>query len=418
MGKTFVGIGLGAIQSGLFLLEAQASGNFDRLVVAEVVPGLVAGIRASGGTCWINVAQRRGIRHEKVAELEIYNPLDPDDAAQLVSAVAEASEIATALPSVDFYGRGELSPAQLLARGIARKLDDRKLPRAIIYAAENHNQAARQLRDHVLANLDAGRANLDESVQFVDTVIGKMSGVVPHSQHSHQDHLAPLYAGSSHAVLVEEFNRIYIQQVALNDFRRGITVFVERPNLLPYEEAKLYGHNAAHALLGFLANRQGLEFAHQASVGLLAFVREAFVNESGVPLSKRYAAIDPLFTPTGWNKYVDDLLTRMTNPYLQDRVDRIIRDPRRKLGWDDRLVGAMRLAIDNKIEPRRYTLAAAMAVRFLINEDPTKSVEECLLASWGDRVTRSESSPISSMIVDRLREIESAALSTILQATL
>jgi mannitol-1-phosphate/altronate dehydrogenase len=107
----------------------------------------------------------------------------------------------------------------------------------------------------------------------------------------------------------------------------------------------------------------------------------------------------------------------MTNPYLQDRVDRIIRDPRRKLGWEDRLVGTMRLAIDNKIEPRHYTLGAALAVELLINEGPSKSVEECLLTSWGNKIAHNESSLIFSRIVDGLRELESADPSNILEAT-
>lgn len=43
--RTFVGIGFGPIQSGLFLLEAHRSGNFDRLVVAEIVPEIVDAVR-------------------------------------------------------------------------------------------------------------------------------------------------------------------------------------------------------------------------------------------------------------------------------------------------------------------------------------------------------------------------------------
>jgi hypothetical protein len=46
---TFVGFGFGPIQAGLFLAEAfQLSGAFHRLVVAEVVPAVVAAVRAAG----------------------------------------------------------------------------------------------------------------------------------------------------------------------------------------------------------------------------------------------------------------------------------------------------------------------------------------------------------------------------------
>ena len=42
---TYVGYGFGAIQAGLFMYEAFESGNFGRLVVAEVVPEVVERIR-------------------------------------------------------------------------------------------------------------------------------------------------------------------------------------------------------------------------------------------------------------------------------------------------------------------------------------------------------------------------------------
>ena len=41
----------------------------------------------------------------------------------------------------------------------------------------------------------------------------------------------------------------------------------------------------------------------------------------------------------------------MVNPFLRDPVARVTRDPVRKLGWDDRLLGAMRLALDAGVQP-------------------------------------------------------------------
>ncbi len=38
---------------------------------------------------------------------------------------------------------------------------------------------------------------------------------------------------------------------------RGIEVFVEKPDLLPFAQAKLYGHNAGHALAAYLAHQLG-----------------------------------------------------------------------------------------------------------------------------------------------------------------
>src|SRR5436309_15124231 len=96
--RTFVGFGFGAIQGGLFLYEAFRSGNFDRLVVAEVVPEMVAAVREARGRYRLNVATPAGIEAHEVAGVEIFNPSVSEDARVLTQALTEASEIATALP--------------------------------------------------------------------------------------------------------------------------------------------------------------------------------------------------------------------------------------------------------------------------------------------------------------------------------
>ena len=59
--RPFTGFGFGAIQAGLFLYEARRSGNFDRLVAAEVIPEVVEAVRTNGGTYGLNIATRTGI---------------------------------------------------------------------------------------------------------------------------------------------------------------------------------------------------------------------------------------------------------------------------------------------------------------------------------------------------------------------
>jgi mannitol-1-phosphate 5-dehydrogenase len=382
--KTFVGIGFGPIQSGLFLHEALASGNFERLVVAEVVPHVVAAVRQAG-CVWINVAGRHEIQSHAIANVEALNPCDAADVPRLIDAIARADELATALPSIDSYCRGNPSVAELLARGFTRKCIDQNLPDAIVYTAENDRFAAEKLHDAVIAAIDpAYRTLVVQRVQFINTVIGKMSGVVIDPVQIERDGLVAFVPGGKHAILVEEFNRILINQISLAGFERGITTFHEKPALGPFEEAKLYGHNAAHALLGYLANIEHLTFVHEVvGTELLNFVGKAFLDESGAALGRRHVGIDPLFTLDGWAQYVHDLLKRMTNPLLRDRVDRFIRDPRRKLGWDDRLIGTMRLAIENNICPRRYALGAAAAAELLANTQSNCDVTDILNSVWG-----------------------------------
>ena len=385
--KTFVGLGFGAIQGGLFLYEAFRSGKFGRLVVAEVVPDVVAAVRRAQGCFRVNIATRTGIVVQEVQGVEILNPTVPADVRVLVDALAEASEIATALPSVDFYQRGEPTVASLIAQAIRKKAARADLPPAIIYTAENHNHAAEILQDLSDKLLDErDRSGARRSVQILNTVIGKMSGVVTAPEEIKAEGLAHLVEASPRALLVEEFNRILITQIRLPGFQRGIEVFVEKPDLLPFEEAKLYGHNAVHALIGYLAARKGYRFISEAAGDkpLMKMAREAFLEESGAALIARHKGLDPLFTPAGYQGYADDLLERMTNPYLRDRTERVIRDTPRKLAWDDRLIGTMRLALDAGVSPHRFALGAAAALETLAT-DPV-----------GTRSTASVTSPEGS----------------------
>jgi mannitol-1-phosphate 5-dehydrogenase len=380
--KTFVGFGFGPIQAGLFLYEAFRSGNFDRLVVAEVVPEVIAAVRRAQGRYRVNVATQGGVQVHDVRGVEILNPSVPEDARMLAAALADASEIATALPSVEFFQRGKPSAANLLSAALQSKSAHENLPTCIIYTAENHNHAAELLRALCENELDAeARADARHSRQFLNTVIGKMSGVVADKDEIASEGLASFADDFPRAFLVEEFNRILITQVTVADFQRGIEVFVEKPDLLPFEEAKLYGHNAAHALLGYLAQRKGCRFMSDAREDkpLMALVREAFLEESGAALIARHKGVDQLFTPAGFQSYADDLITRMTNPFLRDRTERIVRDTPRKLAWDDRLIGTMRLALDAGIAPRRFALGAAAALETLA---PSKNAANQLQELW------------------------------------
>jgi len=215
-----------------------------------------------------------------------------------------------------------------------------------------------------------------------------MSGVISSDADRARLGLAPLVPGLPRCVLVEEFNRIYISRITLPGFRRGIGVFEEKDDLLPFEEAKLYGHNAVHALLGSLARLRGYEAMSEVrrDPELLALGREAFINESGAALVRRHGASgDPLFTERGFAVYADDLLQRMTNPWLHDGVERVIRDPLRKLGWDDRFFGTMRMALEAGIEPRVMALGAAAAAAFALESEGTRGGEPAGAASGAVR---------------------------------
>jgi mannitol-1-phosphate 5-dehydrogenase len=388
--RRFVGFGFGPIQAGLMLYEAQASGEFDDYVIAEVDARLVEAVRAAGGEVTVNVAGADGIRRQHLAGIRIGNPADAADRAMIVAAIRDADEMATAIPSVTLYGAGgRASIAALLAEGV-----EPGRPR-ILYASENNNYAAELLHAELVKLAPADRFR---DLALLDTVIGKMSGVIATPAEMDTLGLEALVPGGERCVLVEEFNHILVSRVrlpAFPDYRRALRVFAEKDDLLPFEEAKLFGHNAIHALLGYLAHRRGLAAMSdiRRNPDLLDLGRRAFLEEAGAALVAKHGGTgDPLFTPEGWRAYAEDLLTRMTNPWLADRVERIIRDPRRKLAWGDRLFGTMRVALAQGVQPRTLALGAAAAAAYALRTDasadaptpPHGAVRRYLLELWKD----------------------------------
>jgi len=365
--RTFVGFGFGAIQAGLFLYEAAHSGAFGRLVAAEALPDRVHAVRRASGRYGLNIAHADHIERVDVGLIEIYNPAAAAERERLIAAVAAATEIATAIPSVTWYASPEPgSLHRILAAGLRRKTEAGG-PLAVIYAAENHNHAAELLQEAVFAEIPVDeRAAVRASVRFLNTVIGKMSGVKTDPAEIAALDLRPITPDAPTAFLVEAFNHILISRIrfAGGRFHRGIEVFEEKDELLPFEEAKLYGHNAVHALAAYLGWARGYEFIAdlRQDAELMALLRAAFIQESGGALVRKYAGADRLFTPEGYAAYAEELLVRMTNPWLRDSVARVGRDPARKLGWEDRLIGTMRLALSQGIRPERFALGAAAAL--------------------------------------------------------
>lgn len=393
--RTFVGFGLGAIQAGLFLYEAFTSDNFNRLVVAEVIPETVCWVRENRGYLTVNIAYADRIEPVCIGPVEILNPSTDVDRCKLIDALAAAHEIATAVPGIRYYASiGPESLCHILAAGLQIKLEHGGPP-AVLYAAENHNRAAEILEELVLAEITPlERVYFRHRVCFSNTVIGKMSGSIVGRPEIEHLGISPMTPGSDRAFLVEAFNHIYISRISyLYEsphvlYKRGFTTFIEKEDLLPFEEAKLYGHNATHALAAYMGALLGIwRIADIPTVpGLLGFLRRAFIEESGKALIHRYEGIDPLFTPQGYADYADNLLMRMVNPWLADTVERVGRDVERKLGWNDRLVGTLRVGISEGVEPRRYALGTAAALIFLDPEYLTQPIdpEKCLLALWGD----------------------------------
>lgn len=355
---------MGPIQTGIFLSGA-AKGGFDRIVVSEVDEKIKKAVTDAGGEITINIAGADGIYQEKIPNIEILNPANKDDLEKLVDAAAGAEEFATALPNVGIFKH--IVP--WMRRAFEKKPDAIRY----IYTAENNNHAAEILAKEVGGNFP--------NTHYLNTVVGKMSGVIT-SEEAAADKLALLTPGSDRGHLVEEFNNIYISSAPGINSIKTKHLF-PKTDLFPFEDAKLYGHNAIHFLLGMFGKLEGCEFMSQlrGNDKLISIGRSAFIDESGAALCKKYKGVDDLFTEAGFKAYVEDLLVRMTNPFLKDAIARVTRDLPRKLSWDDRSVGAMRLVMSQGIKPDNLSFGAALAATELFGRDP-EAIKKGLAELW------------------------------------
>jgi len=364
-GHVFTGFGFGPIQSGLFAKEAFQSGNFKRIVVAEIDAQLVDAVKANKASYYVNVAKVNGIEPLRIDNVELLNPNVTADRQSLLEVLAQSTEIVTSLPSVSFYESGQANSVVSL---IAEGLKNSSAEATIIYTAENNNHAAEILEKAVS---DKNAALSKGKVQFLNTVIGKMSRVVADPAEISELKLKTIAPGIERAFLVEQFNRIMVSRTHIAGFKPGIKVFIEKDDLLPFEEAKLYGHNAIHSLLGFIGAVKGARSMTELKDDkvVMQIGREAFLKESGAALIKKYAYLgDELFTEAGFKDFAEDLLVRMTNPYLGDTIARVTRDVLRKLEMDGRIFGTIQLAMESGIEPKNMALGAIAGIAVLLKK--------------------------------------------------
>jgi len=139
--------------------------------------------------------------------------------------------------------------------------------------------------------------------------------------------------------------------------------------------------------------------------GCMVFLRAAFIEESGRTLIARHTGADELFTPAGYAAFADDLLGRMTNPYLADTVERAARDPRRKLGWDDRLIGLIRLGLAEGVPTPRVAMGAAAGLEIVSpGQEPASQLAE-LAASWSADVDAVEADAVRAVLAHGIEDL-------------
>ncbi|WP_136708493.1 mannitol-1-phosphate 5-dehydrogenase [Agromyces sp. H66] len=278
------------------------------------------------------------------------------DAAGLVAELVTADVATTAVgPSILRF----IAP-HLVAALRARPAD---APPLAIMACENAINATDHLHDEI-ASLSSPEewAALAARAVFANTAVDR---IVPG-----QDPDAGL------DVTVESFFEWAIERPPFGDAAPEIPGAHFVDDLAPYIERKLFTVNTGHAAtayLGFLAGHERISDA-LADPTVAAGVERALLETSELIVTKHG------FTETEQAAYRARILERFRNPELPDTVERVGRQPLRKLGRHERFIGpAAELASAGR-SVDGLLVAVGAALRFDVPADP-ESVELAKLLS-------------------------------------
>ena len=335
MSRKAVHFGAGNIGRGFVGLILHDAGY--ELVFADVNADLIDALSATPSYLVREVGAGASTR-----SVDNYRALNSETSAlDVVAEIATADIVTTAVgPNILRF------VAPLIAEGIAAR--GAALPPVAVMACENAINATDLLRAEVEK---AGLGGL-EHVVFANTAV---------------DRIVPAQAADAGLdVTVESFFEWAIEATPFGGAAPSIPAAHFVDDLAPYIERKLFTVNTGHATTayhGFLAGATTISEAI-AVPAVLAEVRAVLGETSALLIAKHG------FEPATQQAYLEKNLERFANPELTDSVERVGRQPLRKLSRNERFVGPAAELVERGIEPSALVRTIGAALRFDVADDP------------------------------------------------
>lgn len=331
-----------------------------RTTFVDVSAPLVAALNARGAYP-LRIVSDEG---EETRQIGGVSAVDGRDLEAVAGEIASARIVSTA---VGVNVLPHIAPA--LARGIARRFSSAAEPLDII-VCENLLNAGPFLRGEVRKHLPGEFHNfLENHVGFIEASIGRMVPAMTSAQQAED----PLL------VCVEPYCELPVDALGFKGPIPQIAHLKAIPNFAAYVERKLFVHNLSHAACAYIGHLRDHEFIADA-------IRDEVVRERVVDAMDE--AIEGLarrhnLERAALREHRDDLVHRYHNRALGDQIARVARDPVRKLGPDDRLIGAARMCLEQDLSPRAIALATAAAILYHNDNDPAARELQALRKEGG-----------------------------------
>jgi mannitol-1-phosphate 5-dehydrogenase len=285
---------------------------------------------------------------ENKEEVKNVSAIHLNDTEALEKAISEADLITTSIGANNLTSTGNLL-RELLEKRV--KVNKKELD---IIACENALFATDILKKAIFDGASGELTEyLQEKVGFPNSAVDR---IVPNVNIEKE---LPI------DVAVEDFYEWDIEKdkIKINSGIKGAE-YVDK--LGPYLERKLFLLNGAHATIAYMGYLKGYKFIHEAITKdeLIRNTAIGFHNEGITALSTKHGInVEEL------NNYSKKIIGRFENPYLQDELSRVGRDPIRKLSANDRLVTPLKLCRELNIKANNILTGIAAGFLFDAEDD-------------------------------------------------
>lgn len=224
-----------------------------------------------------------------------------------------------------------------------------------IMACENAIRASTTLKTKVFEKLDDKTKEwLKGRVAFADVAIDSIVPLIKEDD--------PL------TVTSENFAELIIDKSTflgtIDGAEESGSIFI-KDNLEAFIERKLFTLNTGHAITAYLGHQKNKETIEDAiNDKEIESIVVSAIKESGCVLIKRYG-----LNEEEHNKYIEKIIKRFKNPFLKDKVERVGREPIRKLSYNDRLIKPLRGTLEYKITHTNLIKGIVAAFMFFDKED-------------------------------------------------
>lgn len=340
--KKMIQIGAGNI--GRACLGRLFSAADYQIYFSDVVESVLASIAAAKE---YNV-RLLGKDFDKVVNVPNVDRLPQDD-SEFKKLFDEISIITTA---VGVNVLPHVSP--LIANAIKHRYETKNEAHLNIMACENTTGASSKLEEHVHKLLDTEIISwLSGRVAFSNVAI---DCIVPAGD-INKDPMNPV---------CENFAELIIDEKTFLGEQLSVDGILYKANLPAYVERKLFTLNTGHAItayLGFLAGKKTV--ADAINDKAIENIVCSAMKESGNVLIKRHG-----FDEAEHHKYIEKILNRFFNPYMEDLVVRVGREPMRKLSYSDRLIKPLLGTLEYGLPHEFLMKGIVSAFQFFNPEDP------------------------------------------------